>query len=745
MRQRLMILPRLSRPTLCDGNTAWEWVILLCVPNPHVMTTLYCSQGHLNSSDSRFCRLCGEVLTSPPAIAGHLLAWRYQVVSELGKGGFGRTYLAQDTNRFHEPCVLKEFAPQVEGAMALQKAEELFAREAGTLYQLQHPQIPKFREMFRAEWQGRERIFLVQDYVDGQTYADLLAQRLQQGDRFSEAEVLQLLLQLLPVLDYIHSAGVIHRDISPDNLMARSLDGLPVLIDFGGVKQVAAKVASLTNPVAQSVNATRLGKMGYAPAEQLELGEVYPHSDLYALAVTVLVLLTGKEPTDLFSHNGSLNRSHWRRVVSLSPVLIDVLAKMLEIYPNKRFQSAQAAMQALTIAGYQTKAAAPPTAMPPGQPIPVFATDPAGSPRPGGVVPPAVAPREVAQKPVMTDPATIAVAPKRQTQAMKVAPPPAQPMQRGMGRAIAQTLCLLGLVLAGWWAGVNWLGPALKRQLPEITKPSSKPASVKPTTPEQPNFSQAEQDRKQQIESRRQQLSIDSAFLVRLVNEGFYARHPELDGKKLGTGAADAALRQEWDELALQYLERLTVLSGAARSQLGAYTTADVETRQQAVGQLNLSSRALNDLTDGTFFHQFPDISRGENLLEREIGQVWQGTAADQLQRLQSGKTLHRVQFPPGNFSDRLTGTLKPGQGQTYIADFSAGQTLRLQLQSAHPVLLSLYPPTSDLPALLSDARDTSWTGKLTASGLYEITVVATDTAVDYTIDLAIADEVTSP
>jgi serine/threonine-protein kinase len=693
------------------------------------MTTLFCSQGHLNSSDSRFCRLCGEVLVSAPgAIAGQLLAWRYQVVSELGQGGFGRTYLAEDTNRFHEPCVLKEFAPQVEGAQALQKAEELFAREAGTLYQLQHPQIPKFREMFRADWQGRERIFLVQDYVEGETYADLLKHRTQTGDRFSEAEVVQLLLQILPVLDYIHSAGVIHRDISPDNLIQRSTDGLPVLIDFGGVKQVAAQVISVTSPTPQPATVTRLGKLGYAPAEQLELGEVYPHSDLYALAVTTLVLLTGKEPADLFSSNGSLNRHQWRQAVALSPTLVNILAKMLEAYPNKRYQSAQEVMQALTVGGYQAAIAAPPTAMPPA-PIPVFSPDPKLS-APTSTTP---------------DPATIAISPKRHSPAVTVAPSPIKPHHPGRGRAIAQAILLTGLVIGGWWAGVNWIGPALKRQLPEITKPSSAKPSASPSQSPQPGFSKAEQERKQQIDTRRQQLSIDNAFFVRLVNEAFYAKHPELNGQKLGTSDAEAPLRQEWDELALQELERLAFLSREARSRLGQYTAADVQDRQTAASQLNLSSRALNDLTDAAFFHHFPDVPRGGNLLDLEIGQVWQGTAADQLKLLQSGKTLQRVEFPSGNFSDRLTGTLKPGEGKAYIASFNTGQTLRLQLQSPQPLLLSLYPPTSDLPALLSDSKETSWTGKLTASGLYEITVVAAGKDTNYTIDLAIADQVSSP
>jgi serine/threonine-protein kinase len=93
--------------------------------------------------------------------------------------------------------------------------------------------------------------------------------------RFIEAEINQLLIQILPVLEYIHSLGVLHRDISPDNLILRSSDGMPVLIDFGGVKQVAANVESLfAEANGTPAPATRIGKLGYASVEQMQMGIV---------------------------------------------------------------------------------------------------------------------------------------------------------------------------------------------------------------------------------------------------------------------------------------------------------------------------------------------------------------------------------------------------------------------------------------------------------------------------------------
>ncbi|WP_243147017.1 serine/threonine-protein kinase [Scytonema sp. UIC 10036] len=313
---------------------------------------VYCSKGHENPTGSRFCLHCGEKLDNQVNLAGiqpgQTLGNRYFIVRQLGQGGFGRTYLAEDSNRFNELCVLKEFSPQVQTPYVLQKAEELFQREATVLYKLQHPQIPRFRELFRNNINGKEYLFLVQDYVEGRTYGSLLDARKQQGSRFSEAETRLLLEQILPVIQYIHSIGVIHRDISPDNLMLRQIDQLPVLIDFGGVKQVAAAVESQyyqPEAVVSPVPPTLLGKAGYSPPEQMQTGLVEPHSDLYALAATILVLLTGKQPQELIDTQSLAWQ--WRLFANITPSLGMILDKMLSPTPGVRFQSAAQVLQAL--------------------------------------------------------------------------------------------------------------------------------------------------------------------------------------------------------------------------------------------------------------------------------------------------------------------------------------------------------------------------------------------------------------
>lgn len=273
----------------------------------------------------------------PPITPGTVLNNRYELIRVLGQGGFGRTYLATDQGRFNELCALKELIPTQQTDYVTDKSQELFQREASTLYQINHPQVPQFRATFEDEG----RLFLVQDYVEGKTFRELLEERKTQGQTFSEAEVRQLVLQLLPVLEHIHSRGIIHRDLAPDNVMLRQSDSLPVLIDFGVVKELATRIQGAEGTKA----ATTVGKIGFAPSEQIQMGRAYPSSDLYALAVTALVLLTGKEPRDLYD---DVNLTwHWRQYATVSDAFAQVLNKMLNHRPGDRYQSASEVQQAL--------------------------------------------------------------------------------------------------------------------------------------------------------------------------------------------------------------------------------------------------------------------------------------------------------------------------------------------------------------------------------------------------------------
>ncbi len=274
-------------------------------------------------------------MSSLPIANGEVLQNRFRVVQILGQGGFGRTYLALDEQRFNEQCAIKEYIPLKGDDYTLAKSKELFQREAATLYQIKHPQIPSFRALFEEE----ARLFFVQDFIQGKPYSHLLQDRLRQGETFSEQEILHFLDHILPVLSHIHSQNLIHRDISPDNLILRDSDRLPVLIDFGVVK-----LTELEKTLAPQ--GTVVGKSGYSPIEQLKTGKAYPSSDLYALAVTVLVLLTGKHPEYLFDEMTC--SWQWAKYLpTLNLQLASILKKMLGDRPQYRYQSADEVLAAL--------------------------------------------------------------------------------------------------------------------------------------------------------------------------------------------------------------------------------------------------------------------------------------------------------------------------------------------------------------------------------------------------------------
>ncbi|HEY9603469.1 MAG TPA: serine/threonine-protein kinase [Allocoleopsis sp.] len=682
----------------------------------------YCTKGHENPPGSRFCVQCGEQLVQPGnqgIQAGQMLGGRYRVVRELGHGGFGRTYLAEDLNRFNEHCVLKEFAPQVQGTYALQKAEELFAREAGVLYKLQHPQIPKFREMFRVKQQDKGLLFLVQDYVEGQTYHALLEARKRQGMRFNEAEVTQLMLQLLPVLQYIHSLGVVHRDISPDNLILRNLDGLPVLIDFGGVKQLAATVASqfLAAQGVASSSATRLGKVGYSPPEQMQGGIVFPHSDLYALGATVVVLLTGKEPQQLIDPQTMM--WNWRREVNLSPKFDSVLDRMLQPRPSDRFSSAGEVIQALTTT--PSPVAYPPTQPPLPQVEPTLAVAP----------------------PPVTPPVHQPALPVAETPSSNATVQPSSSWFKTIGLALVSIVVAIGV---GWFAGNWWIRSQLKSDdvQPQPTDSNSGVSPTDESTPEPtPQLSPEELRRKEALQQRRVALNIRYNFYAALVNEEFWNQYPNQRGRQLGTGPEDANLRSQWDAIAsekLAQLERLK-LSEAARRQLGGYKPADLNRFKADANNLRVSSRSLYDLVDAKFFRAFPQ-ERGKDFLNQPIGQVWQAMVFDTLSALKSGAALERIQFEPGSVNKQVNGTLKPGEGKIFIANLSAGQKMDVKLSTARSALFSIYSPTGQTPPILEDSSDRSWSGQLSESGFYEFVVVSeASKSINYQLDLTVENQ----
>ncbi|MBW4451464.1 MAG: serine/threonine protein kinase [Nostoc indistinguendum CM1-VF10] len=564
---------------------------------------LYCSKQHTNNGNNRFCTHCGEPL---PLAVGQMVDNRYQIIRHLGQGGFGRTYLAEDINKSHQTCVLKEFAPQVQEHQDLQKAKELFEREANVLKKLQHPQIPRFHASLQVKIGAKDFFFLVQDYVDGDNYYQLLEQRESQGKTFSEEEVITLLQQILPVLFYIHSQDVVHRDISPDNLIWRRSDNLPVLIDFGGVKQLPASQGFWRTKLAE--NNTLLGKKGYAPEEQLRQGKTFFSSDLYSLAVTSLVLLTGQEPQKLYDSYQGLWR--WGKEIRVSPQLEAVLKRMLAYKPSDRYQRAEQILKDL--------------------PSPT-ATKTAGNYITTKIKTMVVAPGRQRASAVMS---------RFQNKTQAIAKPRTLPVWiRPFVMSLGGTAVVV-LTGAGAWAVVN----AVIRSVTSITIPS---ISL-PQIPEFPNpigkpvSDKGKNSDLQEIVSRRQQLEITEGFFIPFVDNLFYTKNPELKGRSLTSKSEDAGLRDEWSGIANDLLNKIEQanLSTAARQKLGKYSQKDYETwrRQARSGQLgNYTIDQLNKHTNEKFDRLFSNQQRWK-LNQQTFGQIWYAIAADQVSKVQSGK-----------------------------------------------------------------------------------------------------------
>jgi serine/threonine-protein kinase len=190
---------------------------------------------------------------------GKLLDRRYQVLQVLSAGGFGRTYIAEDTRRPGNPqCVVKHLTPASNEPNYLETARRLFISEAETLEQLgNHDQIPRLLAYF----EEHQEFYLVQEFIVGHS----LSVELQPNNYWSESQVIQLLQDVLGILAFVHSYGVIHRDIKPDNLIRRASDGKLVLIDFGAVKQVRTQILSDHSQMGATV---AIGTPGYMASEQ---------------------------------------------------------------------------------------------------------------------------------------------------------------------------------------------------------------------------------------------------------------------------------------------------------------------------------------------------------------------------------------------------------------------------------------------------------------------------------------------
>ncbi|MEH2166987.1 MAG: CHASE2 domain-containing serine/threonine-protein kinase [Nostoc sp.] len=264
-----------------------------------------------------------------------LLSGRYKIFQTLGAGGFGRTYLAQDTQRPGNPtCVVKKLMPARQDTRFLQVARRLFHSEAEILETLgKHHQIP---ELF-AYFEDNQEFYLIQQYIEGHT----LSEELPPGQNVqNESFVMEMLKQVLEVLEFVHQHRVIHRDLKPTNIIRCARDNRLVLIDFGAVKLMQPPSSEQTE-----LATVAIGTRGYAPPEQFA-GHPRLCSDIYALGMIAIQAITGIPPQELHPDPETGNVM-WRQTAPVSEELAAILDKMVCYHFSDRYQSATAVLQDL--------------------------------------------------------------------------------------------------------------------------------------------------------------------------------------------------------------------------------------------------------------------------------------------------------------------------------------------------------------------------------------------------------------
>ncbi len=535
--------------------------------------------------------------SAPAAGPGLLIADRYRLEAELSRSPQGVLWRASDQLAGGALMALRQLGPEQDP----HHWRQLWSRLQGVL----HPQIPRIGEAISRG----EELWLVREWQGGPTYRELLAARRERQLVFGAGEVLLLVRQLLPVLAALHGQDLVHGDLSPANLLRRDRDGLPVLLDFGLVRD-----GSIDAPASGATP-------GYAPAE-LGRGEpVQPWMDLHALGVVALVLLTGEEPASLLDPT-SLAWS-WPAADQLDPALRGQLERLLSADPDQRFTTASEALEA-----FQQL------------PMPESLGPVARADRTVVLVPPSVPSVEVAEP---------AAAATRADQPASAPPPPApappppaavlRSRQQVKDEAVEGRLwpMVMALVISavvgislGWWL----LGRG---------KPPSEEVREAPQRPLTASLPPGEVDQRQELLNRLRALQVDRGWFLNLVDANLMAQFPERGGRLPSDALQDAPLRKVWNELAEEWLARVEQLPIAVRRKLGSFSASDWEGQQRRLAAQGLSAPVLRQLVSGNAQALLPGRS-SMDIPPEPFRQLWYAAAQQTLESLR----VEPILAPPG-------------------------------------------------------------------------------------------------
>jgi serine/threonine-protein kinase len=530
---------------------------------------------------------------APATGPGLLIADRYRLEAELSRSPQGVLWRASDQLAGGALMALRQLGPDQDQ----QHWRQLWSRLQGVL----HPQIPRIGEAISRG----EELWLVREWQGGPTYRELLAARRERQLVFGAGEVLLLVRQLLPVLAALHGQDLVHGDLSPANLLRRDRDGLPVLLDFGLVRD-----GSIEAPASGATP-------GYAPAE-LGRGEpVQPWMDLHALGVVALVLLTGEEPASLLDPTSLAWR--WPSPDQLDPALRGQLERLLSPDPDQRFATASQALEA-----FQQL------------PMPESLGPVARADRTVVLVPPSVPSVEAAEPPAPAPlAAPLAVQPAS-------APPPAAVLrsrQQVKDEAVEGRLwpMVMALVISavvgislGWWLLGRGKAPSEEvREAPQRPLTASLPPG--------------EVDQRQELLNRLRALQVDRGWFLNLVDANLMAQFPERGGRLPSDALQDAPLRKVWNELAEEWLARVEQLPIAVRRKLGSFSASDWEGQQRRLAAQGLSAPVLRQLVSGNAQALLPGRS-SMDIPPEPFRQLWYASAQQTLETLR----VEPILAPPG-------------------------------------------------------------------------------------------------
>lgn len=648
---------------------------------------------------------------------GTLLDQRYRVTAVLGAGGFGQTYIAEDTRRpGHPQCVVKHLKPASSDTQFIDVARRLFRTEAEMLEKLgRHDQIPQLLAYF----EDQKEFYLVQEFIQGRPLSD----EMPVGQPLPETQVLGIVQEILNVLHFVHYHQVIHRDIKPDNLIRRQPDGHLVLIDFGAVKEIRTQIADTGQSVGYTVG---IGTQGYMPGEQLS-GRPRLNSDIYAVGMIGIKALTGVEPIQL-PFDEQTAEIQWQSLApQVSPGFAQILERMVRSQFNTRYQSVADVLQDLQALSQPVIAPIPPTEA-------IIPTTPSSSPT--------------------NLPATEVVSPK---------PAISQPSHTSWWIAA-------GIVGVCSLAGAYALG--LMPNFSDLNGQTSEP-TVSPSAPVEPSIAPSPDSSvtpspiteviplpancRVTVNDPNPPLNVRSSpevapdNIVATVDNGTPLSVLGTQGRWLKIQSPDGWVSQNLTQQVCRLAEKWVRFSpGAIGTQLAQ--TLNQHDQQpfllRAQAQQTMTLRLISGIVEVQVFdpqgrliaqaNRQTDVDRAELPLngDYKITVANQQSSAERFSlevevhtstRVPPRDTTSRVQFAPGATGTQLNNTIRAGQRQRYLLNAGAQQLMRVNLAQGE-IQVHIFGPSGQRLGQLNP-QTANWQGQLPQSGDYRLDVTAAQTS----------------